>query len=669
MPHDSPSPDPRSLADAARQGQFLTVMDRETAALRFRAALRLDPLGDEEIPLAAARGRVLAAEVVAEIDVPGFDRSNVDGFAIRSADAAGAMEEQPRVLTLTPDILHPGVVPTHVIGAGQATMIATGGMAPRGADAIVMVEETHVVDAPTNDGTVRIELTRAAAPGQNITFAGTDIARGETVLWRGQLLTARELGVLAALGRDSVCVRRRPRVAILSTGDEVVPAGQPLPLGCVYDSNAPTLAAAVEECGGEAVLLGAVPDDDATLEATLNQALEADCVLLSGGTSKGAGDISYRVVSRLTDPGIVAHGVALKPGKPVCLAATRGKPVVVLPGFPTSAIFTFHEFVAPVIRSLAGRPADQRATVPASLPARLNSDRGRTEYVLVGLSRSVDGWAAFPLGKGSGSVTTFSHADGFVTIPDRTEYLDAGSRVDVALLDRDLRPADLVVMGSHCVGLDRILSRVREAGFGAKSIFVGSQGGLTAATRGECDVAGVHLFDPQSGIYNRPFATPEVEWVRGYSRRQCLVFRADDPRFAGATSVEALRNALRDPALTMVNRNTGSGTRIVIDQLLDDIPLARGPERQRIAGYLLQPRSHNAVAAAVLHGRADWGVCIETVAREYGLATLPLVDEDYDFLIPRTRLERPAVRCFLETLGSLETRASLAEIGFIVDNH
>ena len=211
-------------------------------------------------------------------------------------------------------------------------------------------------------GRARCEIGRAVTAGENVSYAGTDIARGETVLRAGQVLTSREIGVLAAIGLAQIRVCRRPRVAILSTGDEIVPPGSPLPLGAIYDSNAAIIGAAVAELGGEPVHLGVVRDDEPALAAALTAALRHDVVLLSGGTSKGAGDLSYRVASRLGDPGIVAHGVALKPGKPICLAVSQGKPVVILPGFPTSAIFTFHEFVAPVIRAFAGLPPERRRT-------------------------------------------------------------------------------------------------------------------------------------------------------------------------------------------------------------------------------------------------------------------------------------------------------------------
>src|SRR5262249_12908109 len=287
-------------------------------------------------------GRVLAADAVAPVDVPSFDRANVDGFAVRAEDTFGASEDRPSKLQLSGEQIATGIVPSETVRPGSASAIATGAVVPRGADAVVMIENTDVVDG-------LLFLRRPVAPGANITFAGTDIGRGETVLRRGERLTSRETGVLAALGLATVAVVRRPRVAIISTGDELISPGASAKPGLVYDSNATILADAVRELGAEPVPYGIVPDDRSALETVLHQALACDVVLLSGGTSKGPGDISYRVVSSLGKPGIVAHGVALKPGKPLCLAAVtlqgrRPVPVVILPGFPTSAIFTFREF-------------------------------------------------------------------------------------------------------------------------------------------------------------------------------------------------------------------------------------------------------------------------------------------------------------------------------------
>jgi putative molybdopterin biosynthesis protein len=633
-----------------RQTQFLTVITRDEAATRFQQHLRLAPLGREIVPLTAALHRILAEDVRASVDVPAFDRSNVDGFAVTAADTFGAMEEAPRRVKLNDEVLSPGIAAREAVVPGRASMISTGGMVPRGADAVVMVEHTDV-DRASGE----LDVTRAVAPGENISYAGTDIAKGETALRAGQVLTSREIGVLAAIGIAQVPVFRRPQVAILSTGDEIVAPGEPLRAGAVYDSNAAIIGAAVEELGGSAVHLGIVRDNDEALAAALENALRYDAVVLSGGTSKGAGDLSYRVVSRLNDPGIVAHGVALKPGKPICLAVTAGKPVVILPGFPTSAVFTFHEFVAPVLRAYAGLPEARRQSVTATLPMRVNSEKGRTEYLLVGLVHRADGFAAYPMGKGSGSVTAFSTADGFITIDQHTEIVDAGTQVSVQLLGSRLEPADLVIIGSHCVGLDLLVTHLVRSGVTAKTLFVGSMGGISAAKRGECDIAGIHLMDPRTGDYNRHLLTEGLALVPGYGRMQGIVYRRGDARFDGKSVSDALASALGDPACVMVNRNTGSGTRIIIDKLLGE---------RRPAGYGVQTKSHNAVAAAVQQGRADWGVAIDTIARQYGLGFIALQPERYDFVIPEARLNRPAVRTFCALLADPSVRRELREIGF-----
>jgi putative molybdopterin biosynthesis protein len=645
---------PTALRSLARQEQFLDVVARDEATARFQRHLAMRPRGSETVSLSQALHRVLAAPVTAPADVPGFDRSSVDGFAVRAEDTIGASEGRPKTLRLNPEILTPGTVPEIAVRPGTATLIATGGMLPRGADAVVMVEHTEARD---DSGAIVIDVRRPAGPGQLIAFAGNDMARGETALRAGQVITSREIGMLAALGVASVEVWRRPRVAIISTGDEIVAPGAPIRPGAVYDSNAAILAAAVEEAGGTPVPLGIGPDDEAVLSRLVDDGLvTADIVVMSGGTSKGAGDLCYRAIARFDDPGIVVHGVALKPGKPLCLAVTGGKPIIILPGFPTSAIFTFHEFVAPVIRAFAGLPPETSERRNAVLPLRIASEQGRTEYLMVALVRGADNNAltAYPAGKGSGAVTAFSQADGFIAIDQHLESVAAGTPVEVQLIGPS-RLADLVVIGSHCVGLDVLISRLQRDGVSVKALNVGSTGGLAAARRGECDIAPIHLLDPKSGEYNRPFLTPELELIPGYRRLQGIVFRSGDPRFEGRSLDEAIAAAAAEPDCLMVNRNAGSGTRILTDRLLAG---ALPP------GYWSQPKSHNAVAVAVAQARADWGMAIETVARQYGLGFIPVQDEHYDFAVPKARIESPPVQRFRAALADPAVREALENLGF-----
>ncbi len=627
-----------------KQTQFLDVIDRDEAERRWRRVIDFQPVGIETVALEDALGRVLAEDVRSEVDVPGFDRSNMDGFAVHAEDTFGASEERPIRLRLNCETIPTGVMPKAEVTQGTATMIATGGMLPRGADAVVPVEMTDVEQA----GEVLV-VRGARVPGAALSFAGTDMGRGETVLFAGTRLTSRETGLLAAIGRAEVEVHRRPRVAILSTGDEIVQPGEVMRPGLVYDSNGRILADAVRELGGDPEFLGAFRDDVDALRTALHSALsDADIVLLSGGTSKGEGDLNGIVVSEL-DPGIAVHGVALKPGKPICLASHHGRPVVILPGFPTSAIFTFHEFVAPVVRSMAGLSAEERDEVPARMAQQVVSERGRLEYLLVGLVESPDsGLRAYPMGKGSGSVTTFSRADGFVRVGRNTEIVEADAAVSVTLIGAELPVADLIVIGSHCAGLDVIASALAKEGFHLKVLAVGSHGGLAAAARGECDLAPFHLLDPETGTYNEPYLTEGLRLLPGYRRMQGVATRPDETR-----ELEVL---LADPNARMVNRNRGSGTRVLIDELLGD---------RKPPGFPYEPRSHYAVAAAVAQERAEWGVTIETVAEQAGLRFRPLTAEHYDFAVPEDRWDRPALvalRRLLEPGGEL--RARLAAMGF-----
>ena len=370
--------------DNLDQDQFLTILSREDALARFEAALFPRAVPAEPRSLAAALGCALAEDVVAPIDVPPFDRSNVDGFAVRSADLASAGEASPVRLMLNDEVIACGIAPARPVLSGTATSIATGGPVPRGADAIVMVEHTQPA-APR-----AIEIRRAASPGQFVSYAGSDIARGEALLRAGTIIGSREIGMLAACGIAQVTVARRPRVAIISTGDELVQPGQPLRPAAIYDTNGAIVTAAISENGGEAHFLGAIPDDEALLESAMRKALgTSDMLVLSGGTSKGAGDVSHRIIGRLGKPGIIAHGVALKPGKPLCLAVCDGKPVIILPGFPTSAMFTFHDMIVPVLRRMAGLPPRSDAKVSARVPVRIASELGRTEFVMVSLVEGI----------------------------------------------------------------------------------------------------------------------------------------------------------------------------------------------------------------------------------------------------------------------------------------
>jgi len=644
-----------------QQKQFLDVIDCNLAKSRFEAAISLDPLEEEIIDLNQALGRVLSRDVIAQVNVPSFDRSNLDGFAVKAKDTIGAEEYCQVSLQLTDEQIVAGFQSHQEITTGFASQIATGGMLPRGADAVIMVEHTDYNEE-------KLIISKPVAPGSGVAFAGTDVSNGEIILYKGDQLTSRETGILAAIGEAKVHVWSRPKIAIISTGNEIIAPGQPMKPGFVFDSNARIIADAVKELGAEPIELGIAIDDIAELRKKINATLSvADMILLSGGTSKGQGDLSYQVVYELTNPGVIVHGVALKPGKPICLAATQGKPVVVLPGFPTSAIFTFHEFIAPVIRRLSGLTPTSQSTRMAELDVKINSEIGRTEFLLVRLLKKPQSsnekespqLIAYPIGKGSGSVTTFSRADGFVRIDRHVELIEARSKVEVQLISRDTKPADLVIIGSHCVGLDLIMSKLKSKGIQVRLIAAGSSAGLTAVKRGQCDIASIHLFDPVSESYNQPYLSKGLTLIKGYKRQQGLIFKKEDPRFQGADIKQIIQQIKNDSTCMMINRNKGSGTRILIDQLLDG---------EQPNGYLIQTGNHRAVMAAVQQGRADWGVAIEAVVDDKEIGFLPIKNEHFDFIISDSKLDKQSVQAFIQLLQNEQLPSSLAKLKIQTDS-
>ncbi|HWO41244.1 MAG TPA: gephyrin-like molybdotransferase Glp [Candidatus Eisenbacteria bacterium] len=396
----------------------------------LRALLQVSAVSTETVPAKQARGRVLAEDLYSRVDLPHFHRAAMDGYAVRAQDTFGASASLPAYLKLA-GVVEMGTEVTRVVEKGEAMRISTGGMLPPGCDAVVMVEYTEEV------GEGMVEVQRGVSPWQNVIQIGDDIKKGEAVFRRGRRFRAHDVGALTGIGISSVPVYRKPNVALISTGDEIVePETDPLP-GQVRNINQHALAALVEECGAELHDLGLVRDDRAALIATLESALErADLVLLSGGSSVGARDIALDAILSLPDARIDFHGISVSPGKPTIFAHARGKPLLGLPGYPVSALVIFDRFGAPLIRALGGEDVTilrPKNTIRARLKTNVASPTGREDYVRVTLEQRDGQWYAAPLPNKSGAIFTLVKADGMVRIDLNQEGIEAGEEVEVFL--------------------------------------------------------------------------------------------------------------------------------------------------------------------------------------------------------------------------------------------
>ena len=391
-------------------------------------AIDVATLGSEEVPLLEAHNRVLAEDIISTLDIPPFDRSTVDGYAVKAEDTFGSEEKTPVQLGVI-GIVNIGEVSNVRVVKGEAAEIVTGAPIPNGADAVVMVEDTERAES-------EVRVFSSVTINENVMRKGTDIKKGETALKKGQVLGSREIGVTAALGKANVKVFLIPKVAVLSTGSEVTEPGRDLPPGKIYDINAYSLSAAVLESGGKPVYMGVAPDDRAKMFETLQQALAtANMVVTSAGVSVGPKDIMPQTVDSLGEPGLIFSGVAVKPGKPTTVALIGKKPVFALPGHPASALLMFHLLARPVIQRLSGRASTEPETVRALAGSRMFSAKGRRTFVMVKLKREGQNRrVAEPVETGgSGAITTLAKSDGYVEIPENLQFVDAGEEVVVVL--------------------------------------------------------------------------------------------------------------------------------------------------------------------------------------------------------------------------------------------
>jgi putative molybdopterin biosynthesis protein len=586
------------------------------------------PRVTETVALERASGRVLAEAVDADLDVPGFDRANVDGYAVRSADTAGAGEASPVSLEVA-GLVEAGERPAASVDEGTAVEIATGAVLPPGADAVVMVEDTTEEDG-------EVDIRRAVPPGGNVMAAGADVAAGDRALGAGVRLTPRSIGLLAALGRETVAVRERPRVAVIPTGEELVQPGAELDheRGQIYDVNTETIAAGVREAGGEPIRYTGVPDDrEAMIEVLDRAADECDLLLSAGSTSASGADLLYRVVDDVGD--LLVHGVSLKPGKPTIVGRVDGTAYVGLPGFPASALSLFRLLVAPRLRRAAGFESERSVTATGRMAVAERFDEGRRRALPVGLVEDGNGeTVVYPVDRGSGATTTLAAADGVVDVPADTRRVTAGSQVTVDLFSPDAHPPALVAVGESDPVATRLLDGVERARF----LPDGSPAGRRRLRDDIADVA--VLAGDLSGDEGDQLATWTREWG---------VVVAADREVDGGASLSVL-----DESATAATVNHDLGLRDAVDRAAGEA----GLDPTTLGG--IETAGIESPARRVAAGRAEAGVALRVTADRLDLTFLTVGFQRVALVANEDRLSKPGVETLCDRAASLE--ATMADL-------
>ena len=599
----------------------------------------------ETVATPEALGRVLAAPVFARLSSPGFHAAAMDGMAVRAAATFGASETRPRHLALGTD----------------AVPVNTGHVMPEGFDAVIMIEQVHQVDAAT------IEIHAPAFPWQYVRKMGEDIVATELLFARHHRVSPYCIGALISGGIFEVPVRKRPQVLIVPTGSELVDwrGADPKALqpGQVLESNAYVLAALIDQCGGRAVRHDRLMDDPDLIRQTVAAAAAPDSgfdiVLTVGGSSAGSADFAKAVVTSLGE--VLVHGVTIMPGKPVLIGQVAGKPVIGIPGYPVSAIIAFEQFVGPLILAMLAQRSDERQTLAVTPTRKISSRLGVEEFVRVKLGQVGDRVVATPLPRGAGAITTITEAHGIIRIPNNSEGIDAEEIVTAELL----RPAaavqdTIVVVGSHDNTLDILADQIRIAhgDLTVSSSHVGSMGGLMAIKRGVCHLAGTHLLDTETGAYNvsyihRYLSGVPLRLIHLVMRDQGLIVPKGNPK-----QIRGIEDLCR-PDITFINRQGGSGTRILLDYRLAQLGIAAAS----IRGYAAEEFTHMAVAVAVLGGTADVGLGIFAAARALDLDFVPVVTEQYDLAIPAGFFDSRRIRILMDTIHTDAFRRRVEALG------
>ena len=633
---------------------YLHDIPLEEAQSRLRLALaevgQDGLLGVEEISLDEfAAGRVLAEPVWARHSSPHYHASAMDGFAVRARDTDGA------TTTRSLDLLY----------GSQSLYVDTGDQLPEWANAVIPIEYVEPLD---NSGLIArdarhpfsIRIREALTPWRNVRPLGEDIVATELVLPAGHRLRAVDLGAVAASGNVVLRVAKKPRVAVIPTGSELIQIGEHAAPGAIIEFNSIVLSAQLLQWGAIPKRYPAIPDDLEKIRSQVKSASEeSDLILLNAGSSAGSEDYSAQVVSELGR--LLVHGVAVRPGHPVIigmLVRLDGSqvPVIGVPGYPVSAALTGEIFVEPLIARWLGRSPEDPLEIQAQLTRKLNSPAGDDDYVRMVVGKVGQKILAAPLTRGAGVITSLVRADGITIVPRGTQGYQAGETVKVRLyraaneLDRTI-----LAIGSHDICLDLLAQHLSKHGRRFVSANAGSQAGLVALRRGEAHLAGSHLLDPESGEYNLPFLhqylpSMPIRLVALVGREQGLILRKGNP-----LQINSLSDVARSD-VRFINRQRGAGTRVLLDFHLDRLGIVPA----QVTGYDQEEYTHLAVAAAVASGRADCGLGIAAAARALELDFVPLYQERYDLVVPREYAESELLRPLFDLLEDSQFRRDVA---------
>lgn len=611
----------------------------------FLAAVDPAKLAVEEIAVEDGLDRITAEPVFAKMSSPHYHASAMDGICVRAEDTFGATEFAGKELVLTSE---------EAPGPRVFKYVDTGNALPPWANAVIMIEKVHQIDDRT------VEIFESVAPWNHVRLVGEDVVATELLLPRAHRLRPYDLGALLAAGLTRVAVKARPRVGIIPTGDEIIQPGEEAKPGAVIDFNSTVLAAFVCEWGGTPVKYPRALDDPEKLkQAVTKAARECDLVAVIAGSSAGEHDFTSEVVAESGE--LLAHGIDVMPGKPAVLGRVRDKPLIGVPGYPVSAIVIAREILRPALEKFLGSAAPTYPTVRALVPKKIASHLGLEEFLRVTLGRVGEKLVAVPLARGAGVITTMVHADGLMRIPSLVEGLNAGDEAEVELL-RPIADIENTILctGSHdlAIGVLEDQLKLRHAELKIAATNVGSLGGLLALQRGETHVAGTHLLDPDTGVYNVPDirrAIPNLPVVLVHlaQREQGILVLRGNPK--GIRGLDDLARA----DIRFVNRQPGSGTRVLLDYELKK----RGIDASSIAGYEREEFTHMAVGVAIASGLADAGLGVRAAANALGLDFLPIASEQYDLLVARPFFESARGQKLVQVMASAEFKAAVAALG------